>query len=79
MIDVIRGILLVLVMLIGLAFAICLYCLPSFIAWVRKAPNFGVIVAINLLFGWTFIGWCAAAAFAMVDRRAPQQWPPEER
>jgi uncharacterized membrane-anchored protein YitT (DUF2179 family) len=38
------------------------YLLPSFIASARKHRSWMVIFALNILFGWTFIGW----AFALI-------------
>lgn len=51
------------VILLGLlAFAI--YLLPAIIASNRKHHNAGAILALNLLLGWTFLGWAAAFVWA---------------
>ena len=44
-----------------------LYFLPSFIAWRRNHRNTAAIVVVNLLLGWSFIGWIAALVWAFVD------------
>jgi hypothetical protein len=41
--------------------------LPTIIAGVRKVRNFGWILTINLLLGWTVIGWVVALIWAFRD------------
>ena len=49
------------------------YLLPSFIAALRAAPRFLGIYLLNLLAGWSFIGWVAALIWSFVDAQpAPQ-------
>ncbi|MDA8207530.1 MAG: superinfection immunity protein [Actinomycetota bacterium] len=43
---------------------LCLYFLPTIIAWRRHLPNIGWIVIINLAFGWSIIGWGIAFMMA---------------
>jgi len=43
------------------------YFVPSMVAWRKDAPRFQALFALNLLTGWTFIGWVAALIWAMVD------------
>jgi hypothetical protein len=45
------------------------YLLPSIIAIARKAPSAGSAVVINVLLGWTLIGWAVALAVAFRSRR----------
>jgi T4 superinfection immunity protein/zinc ribbon protein len=40
-----------------------LYFLPAFLA--RNKPNFTAILLVNLLLGWTFIGWIVALIWAL--------------
>jgi hypothetical protein len=42
-----------------------LYLLPSIIGARRKVVNIGSVFVINLLLGWTLIGWVAALAMAL--------------
>ncbi|WP_221937365.1 superinfection immunity protein [Gordonia rubripertincta] len=44
-----------------------LYLLPSIVAEVRKVPNKGSVIVINLLLGLTIIGWVVALAMAARD------------
>ncbi|MDQ2924651.1 MAG: superinfection immunity protein [Acidobacteriota bacterium] len=41
--------------------------LPVFIAGARHVSNFWWIVLINVLFGWTLIGWVVALVWALKD------------
>ena len=59
--------LLVLLLVLGLLF------LPTFVAWQRSHPNFWAIVAVNLLLGWSGIGWLAALVWAFVG--SPKETP----
>jgi len=43
------------------------YFLPTVIAKYRDTNNFGVIFAVNLLFGWTVLGWIAAMIWAILE------------
>jgi Superinfection immunity protein len=60
-------------LLFGLAMLVGLYFLPIIIALLRKAGNSGSVIIINVLLGWTFVGWVVALAMAFGDRRQPVQ------
>jgi len=45
----------------------CLYPLPSLIAYLRGHRNFAGITCLNLLLGWTFIGWVVSLVWALTD------------
>ncbi|HHM5667163.1 superinfection immunity protein [Pseudomonas aeruginosa] len=47
-----------------LAGGVVLYFLPAVIAENRKHHNKGAITVLNLLLGWTFVGWVAALVWA---------------
>ncbi|MFY9690663.1 MAG: superinfection immunity protein [Candidatus Acidiferrales bacterium] len=49
------------------AFCLLIYFLPSIIAHEKR--SFAGIFAVNLLLGWTVIGWIAALIWACVDER----------
>lgn len=42
-----------------------IYFLPTIIAFNRGTRNGGAIFALNLLLGWTFIGWGIALVWAL--------------
>lgn len=52
-----------------MAVAMIVYFLPSIIGWNKR--NADAIVALNVLLGWTFLGWVAALVWALV--RDPDQ------
>lgn len=54
-------------------FALVIYLLPSIIAFEREHHQFGPIVVINLVFGWTVLGWFGALAWSVSATRARQQ------
>jgi hypothetical protein len=49
--------------------ALPLYVLPLIIAYLRGAPDRASVAVINVLAGWTYLGWVAALALAVRDRR----------
>ncbi len=55
-----------------LILAIAAYCAPSIIAVMRHIPNAGSVIVVDLLLGWTFIGWIVA--LAMACRSQPPQY-----
>jgi hypothetical protein len=60
-----------LIVLIGL------YLIPTIVGVIRKVPNIGSIVVINLFLGWSIIGWVVALAMAArtVPPKAVQRIP----
>jgi hypothetical protein len=50
--------------LLLIALLLSAYFAPSVIALARHHHNVGTIVVIDLLLGWTFIGWVVALAMA---------------
>ncbi len=65
-----------------------LYLLPVLIGSIRGVPDLGSVAVINVLLGWTLIGWAAALALALRSARpraaavqvvqnfpAPPSWP----
>lgn len=52
-----------------LAWMVVVYVLPSFIAFWRKHPSKGSIIAVNILLGWTGIGWIWAFIWSLGSTR----------
>jgi Superinfection immunity protein len=65
-----------------------LYLLPVLIGSIRRVPDLGSVAVINVLLGWTLIGWAAALALALRSARprtaavqvvqnfpVPSSWP----
>jgi 4-hydroxybenzoate polyprenyltransferase len=66
--------------LFGLIFGLVLLFLPTVVARSRNHPNTAAIFLVNLLFGWTFIGWVVSLlwAYARISRPvfyAPAAYP----
>lgn len=59
-----------------------LHFLPAIIAGSRHVRNFWWIVLLNVLFGWTVIGWVVALVWALRDdpeyMGAQMQAPPRQ-
>lgn len=44
-----------------------MYLLPSIVAYVRKHSNFKAIIALNILAGFSGLGWIAAFVWSLTD------------
>jgi ABC-type transport system involved in cytochrome c biogenesis permease component len=44
------------------------YVVPTILAWYRSHHNTLAIGALNLLLGWTVIGWIGALIWALTSR-----------
>ena len=49
--------------------ALALYFVPSFIAVNKNKRNKNAIFALNLLLGWTFVGWVVALVWSLMQER----------
>lgn len=50
-------------LVIGLGLVI--YLLPALVAWRRRHPNVAAIVLLNVLLGWSVLGWVAALVWSV--------------
>jgi hypothetical protein len=48
-------------------FGAILYFLPAIIAFARSKRDAGAILVLNLLLGWTAIGWVIALVWALKE------------
>lgn len=51
-----------------------LYFIPGFVATARNHPNQTAIVILNIVAGWTFLGWVIALVWASL-RIKPEDCP----
>ena len=51
--------------LIALLIMLIVYCAPSIVASQRAHHNRQAILALNLLLGWTVLGWIGALIWAL--------------
>lgn len=47
------------------AFLWAFYFVPSLIAWSRKHRSLPAIIALNILLGWTGLGWIGAFVWSL--------------
>lgn len=52
----------------GLLLVLIFYFIPAIIASERGTKHGVMIFAINLLFGWTVLGWIAALIWAVTEK-----------
>lgn len=69
--DPMSGLAAGLFIMVGLAVAMTLYVLPTAIAVLRRVPNAGSVAVVNILLGWSFVGWAVALAMAFRSVPAP--------
>jgi small-conductance mechanosensitive channel len=51
------------------------YFLPAIIAWKRRHRNWRAIMALNLMLGWSLIGWVAALVWSLYTQdRLTRRW-----
>ncbi|WP_414540160.1 superinfection immunity protein [Stenotrophomonas forensis] len=55
-------------------FAPLLYLLPSYEAWRRNHPNLMGVILVNVLLGWTLLGWVVALVWSVLTS-ASQSMP----
>ena len=51
--------------LVFIGFVGLVYLVPTIVAGVRKVPNAGSVIVLNVLLGWTLIGWVVALFMAL--------------
>ena len=56
---------------------VTVWLVPVFVALARRMPNRGQVIVIDLLLGWTGIGWIVALAMACGSKPAGWQPPPQ--
>jgi hypothetical protein len=62
-----------------LAVGLFFYFLPAFIAWQRNHHALLAIFILNLLLGWTFLGWVAALVWACMPIKQERRLTELER
>lgn len=53
--------------------SVWLYFLPSIIAGKKDHLNLAAIFALNLLLGWTFLGWVVALVWSLTNSRTERR------
>ena len=52
-------------------FLMCIYFVPFMVAAARDNDSYITILVVNLLIGWTGIGWVACMVWAMLGSSGP--------
>ena len=65
--EVIGALLLVIVVILLCVGGIILYFLPAIIAYKKEHANKGIILLLDFLLGWTFLGWAGCLVWAFID------------
>jgi hypothetical protein len=60
-------------------FILTFYFMPTVIASLRHSQHTGTIFIVNLVFGWTVLGWLAALIWAIVETPKPITPPSTQR
>jgi hypothetical protein len=55
-----------------LLFPIIMYFFPAIVAGIRRHRNATAITVLNLLLGWTLIGWVVSLVWAFTNQSQPQ-------
>lgn len=55
----------VLIFLLLTMFSIVVYLAPLIVGFVRQAPDLAALAVINVMLGWTLVGWVLALAMAL--------------
>lgn len=55
--------------LIVLFLLVALYCLPLIIAAIRNHENAVAIAVLNIVAGWTFVGWVVALTWSCLAKK----------
>ena len=65
-VDLVMGMLSGITALIAVVVVVAIYMFPSIIARVCNHRNLLAIIVLNLLFGWTIIGWAILLGYALL-------------
>ena len=68
-----------LILIALLVVALCVYFLPAIIASERRHRERGPIFVLNLLLGWSFVGWVVALVWSLTSHVEPPPTSLEER
>ncbi|PLP99453.1 superinfection immunity protein [Cupriavidus pauculus] len=51
------------------AVLVVVYFVPSVVATLRQHRHLAAIVALNILLGWTFLGWTVSLVWALMNQQ----------
>ena len=59
-------------LILATIFLLPVYFVPTIVAAIRRANNLIGIIILNILAGWTFLGWVASLVWAIVAEKKTQ-------
>lgn len=57
----------ILILVVAIVVGIAFYFIPAIIGFKRQHPNKAAILCVDLLLGWSFIGWVVALVWACTN------------
>lgn len=61
------------IFVITLMVIVIIYMLPTLIAYARDIPQRQTIGVLNIVFGWTLIGWVIMFLWALMAETGPEE------
>ncbi len=61
------------IFVIELIVVVILYMLPTLIAYARDIPQRKTVTVVNIVFGWTLVGWVIAFIWALMAQTSPEE------
>lgn len=61
------------IFMIELLIALILYMLPTLIAFARDIPHRFLINVLNIVFGWTLIGWIICFLWSLMEHTEAEE------
>ncbi len=61
------------IMVILLILIVILYLLPTLLAFARDIPRRKAVTVLNIILGWTLIGWFVAFLWATLEATTPDE------
>lgn len=56
-----------LILILAILFGLALYLVPAIISVLRNHHNKVAIIALNIILGWTFIGWVGSLIWSLTS------------
>ena len=61
--------------MVSLVFGLAVYLIPTIVAVTRRPVHMAGAIVVNILLGWSFIGWIVALVLALGSKQYNQPYP----